>query len=281
VAENAIAAKFSLLAVMRYWRAIILRANSATLGWLFGDIRRGIVQLLLFLGATALLLKIGHKAEAAEQVYWLLASAGVALLIYGGIFLFFCVYFPVVFANEQSALLSELNQQTGYSFVPTYQVMIEAVPANDADRAIFGTEMLFRVAIKNTHVRAGIDTYVTLEDMPEKLGISPAARLSAIGKDSESDTFRIAPTETVYVPFLERRDVRNGSPLLVFAADTAYRGTTRITKRLIREYSREGELLPDNIYDGVIAVFGTDALTCRVRFSVKVSAEGEPSISLR
>jgi len=232
-------------------------------------------------GATALLVTVGQKAEAQEQAHWLLASAAVAAFMYCLIFTAFFFRFPAILAQEQTSKLADLDAQTGYSFVPTFQVKIEAVPKQDADRKVYDTEILYRVAIKNTHVRTTINAYAVLEDMPQELGISPAAKLKAMGKGNDATSFEIAPTETVYLPLLERHDVRDQPPLLVFAAGSSQAGTPGVMTSLLRNWSRTGELKSGNSYDGTVVVHGSDALSSRVRFSVMVDSDGEPNVKIR
>lgn len=263
--------------MFRYWKAVVVSAHKATVDQLFGDIRRGLLQLALALFATSLLAFSGRDGEATDQFHWLGATGAVAVTFYLVILFYFLLKIPARNARRQENLIAQLNEQTGYQNVPTFKVTVEKVPENDADRSIFDTELIYRIGIKNLSVRVTLDAYVILEGLPDSLGVSPAAKLSPLGRDAGQ--FSIAPTETVYVRFIERYAL-SGNPMLSFAAHTSAESVSvKAMTGLMREYSRVGELEPGKDYEGAIVVLAKDALTSRTRFTVSIDPEGEPNVA--
>lgn len=215
----------------------------------------------------------------------LLAAVGAFIITLAIAFLGRLFNAPVVIDGKQRDEINRLNQLAGIARATSFAVTIEEIPLDDADRIKpYGDgENLFRVAIKNLEVNKTLKAFVVLEEIEPSLGISPAAKLPAMGKGTNARIFNIAPSETAYALLLER-EMRSqnlfmrddeGETFVKFATSSSHEDALSIAALdIIRKDKEIGEIKSGQRHFVTLAVHAAEAISCRVRFSVTLADDG-------
>lgn len=208
------------------------------------------------------------SALGAFTITWLIAFLGRVLNT------------PVVIDRKQRDEINRLNLLAGVTRAASFDVVIEEIPLDDADRTKpYGGENLFRVAIKSLEHVKTLKAFAVLEEVTPSLGISPAAKLPAMGKGINARTFDIAPSETAYVLLLESEQDRptfmsddTRPPFIKFATASSEDDVWSIVAADRRRRDKGlGAIKPSQRYRVTLAVHASEAISCRRKFSVTMT----------
>ncbi len=241
--------------------------------WLFGiPAVTGITAYLAAQTGTAM-------STGSPVLDGVLAAFGAFVVTWAVAFAVRLLQAPVVFDRDQNREIDRLKRLVGEARSTSFDVFIETIPESDADRSFspYG-EPLVRVGITNIEVDATREAYAVLEDMPKELGISPAAKLPALGSGGSVLKFTIPPSETVYVELIELGVPSFLSERPRESKEVRFAASSSHSDSMQRAFSKDAVLEVGRSYSGVVAVHAAGAVSRRLPFTVSLAADGTLSV---